>query len=156
MGLAGSLPVVKRLLMRKPCVGIEHMDYTGHILVHQANKFKIANLRKSHRKRLSADDRRSRHTCGPIEGCGAERKSRAADRERRAALRIRQECDGMNFINYRGPADAVPGMNPNFIRQKRERLASLILALSSYGRTPVGAKCWCQCQRGQKYSKYPT
>src|SRR5256885_5488622 len=120
MCLARSLSVVKRLLMRKPCVGIEHVDYAGHILVHQANKFKIANLRKSHCKRLSADDRRSRHTCGPIEGCGAERKSRAADRERRAALRIPQECDGMKFINYPGPTDAVPRMNPNFIPQKSE------------------------------------
>src|SRR3954452_12755658 len=156
MCLPRSLSVVKRLLMRKPCVGIEHVDYAGHILVHQANKFKIANLRKSYRKRLSADDRRSRHTCGPIEGCSAERKSRAADRERRAALRIRQECDGMDFVNYRGPADAVPGMNPNLIRQKRERLASLILALSSYSRMPVGAKCWRQCQPGKKYSKYHT
>src|SRR5437764_2472387 len=156
MCLARSLSVVKRLLMRKPCVGIEHMDYAGHILVHQANKFKIANLRKSHRKRLSAHDRRSRHTCGPIEGCGAERKSRAADRERRAALRIRQECDCMDFVNYRGPADAVTGVNTNFIRQKRERLASLILALSSHGRMPVRAKGWRQWQPGKKESQYQT
>src|SRR4051795_1910108 len=100
MCLPRSLSVVKRLLMRKPCVGIEHVDYAGHILVHQANKFKIANLRKSYRKRLSADDRRSRHTCGPIERCGAERKSRAADRERRGGPRLPHGSEGVWFGHY--------------------------------------------------------
>src|SRR6266516_6106803 len=123
------------------------MDGGRHIFVHQTDQFEVPDRRKAHRKRLSADEGGTGYASRSIKGSAAGRKSRAADGKWQTHLSFSQKCDGVNVIGIEGPCNAVAGMNPDFVWQKRERLPSFILALSAYSSLPLRAKSWAKRQQ---------
>src|SRR5260370_21671219 len=150
-GLLGCLLVVEGLLVRKWYRCIQDMDRARHICMHQANQFVVAGGWKLHRECSTGDHRWSTYAGSSIKCRTACGKSRAADRERQANLSVCQKGNGVNFIDFESPNDAVSSINPDFIKQKRERLMSLIPALSAYRPFPLITKSWSKCQQGKKY-----
>ena len=149
------LTIVKGLRVRQVLVEVQNVDDTGHVFVEQAHELEVACRREVHRERLSTGHRRRGHARRPIEGRRARGETRTSDREGRTHLSIHEERDGVDFSGHEPPGDAVADVNPDFVREKRERLTPQVAALRTDRRAP-GCLRECQMRRRGKYQERQT
>src|SRR5258708_18238112 len=101
------------------------MDHAGHIFMDQANQFVVTGSGKDQIECLSTDHRWSGDARRWINRRTTGRKSRTSDKKIRANLSGYQKCDGVDVVSLIGPSNVVPGVNPDFVRKKSQRLRSL-------------------------------
>src|SRR5437660_208689 len=146
--LNGSLGVEEVLIVGKRQRGVQNVNAPGHVHVDQADHPIVTRLRECHRvDRSGSRDATAVYARGTVEviRCSAW----ATDHDSRTHLPWREKSHAMTFRCRENPSDAVSGVNPDFVGQKRQRLHSFVCALRSDSRLPgLGVNCLRKNDRG--------
>src|SRR5262245_13697046 len=94
------------------------------------------------RARIHASRSRKARTVGSRSGPWAP------DQVGRPNLTRRQEANGVDLIRKELPRNSVARVDPEFVRKKRQNLASLVCALDAGERMPL--RCLCACGKKHK------